>query len=223
MLLRSQGPKREETLIWLRAYLRNCATLATKAPAPGCSTFPACKYKIGISQLHCPRYLLQTPKGQSPATSWDGHQGCVNFMSTTTPRVNPFRPPQHPQAPRGPVLESEGDHSPTQMSPNTSGRSPTSCRTAVITAESSSSGVVSCKHTNTRYRALKATRMSYMARACREGRISSVPSSQDDPKGQQPDPTTHIPLSYCEDFCPSSASHTPGAGFAQLSDFGHYH
>lgn len=49
------GPRRRgRTSVWLRAYLRNCATLAIKAPAPGCSTFPECKDTIPVNWLHSP-------------------------------------------------------------------------------------------------------------------------------------------------------------------------
>lgn len=49
------GPRRKgRTSVWLGAYLRNCATLAIKAPAPGCSTFPECKDTIPVNWLHSP-------------------------------------------------------------------------------------------------------------------------------------------------------------------------
>lgn len=46
--------RRGRTSVWLRAYLKNCATLAIKAPAPGCSTFPECKDTIPVNWLHSP-------------------------------------------------------------------------------------------------------------------------------------------------------------------------
>lgn len=143
------GPRRAGiTSVWLRAYLRNCATLATKAPAPGCSTFPECKDTIPVNWLHSPhRHWRDVPITQhqirAPAPTGQGE----NPMLHPNP-LQPHETCEHPTQLNRPGVSPGRSchaltHSPTQMSPSSSGRRLTSWSTAVITADSSSSGVVS--------------------------------------------------------------------------------
>lgn len=82
---------------------------------------------------------------QDGAQPLDGTDRCPDFV---TLHVHPLVPHGTQQAEASQKPSPHSTHrSPTQISPSASGRRRTSCRTAVMTADSSSSGVVSYKHT----------------------------------------------------------------------------
>lgn len=88
------GPRgRGRTSVWLRAYLRNCATLAIKAPAPGCSTFPDSKDTIPVNWLHYHSSVLPSTRSE-PHHQEDRHE---NLMLHT----NPFQPHETCEYPTG--------------------------------------------------------------------------------------------------------------------------